>query len=274
MKRFMMVLCVGLILAMTAIAQASIDNFIADSNQFGYSGTVTNVTQNTAPVAFNSTPRDATVYFVNGATATSGYSAYNGYNAILSNWYQHPASNQNSGFFQLADESGVTTTSASGGWTQNGGLWDFTFTVSGANAPYPWSRLWQPDQGMAWGGTFNTYTYTITATGMTTYVAADGWRYNSTNPTGITGSFDGNFTSTQAVYGGPYDLTGRDTYDVHLDLNKNLFDSTNFNDLVYGYGDVQYSTFGAAVPEPATIIIWSLLGGLGLVFAWRKRKIA
>ena len=27
-----------------------------------------------------------------------------------------------------------------------------------------------------------------------------------------------------------------------------------------------------AVPEPTTIIIWSLLGGLGLVFAWRKRK--
>jgi hypothetical protein len=28
------------------------------------------------------------------------------------------------------------------------------------------------------------------------------------------------------------------------------------------------------VPEPSTIIIWSLLGGLGLVFAWRKRKAA
>jgi len=28
------------------------------------------------------------------------------------------------------------------------------------------------------------------------------------------------------------------------------------------------------VPEPATIIIWSLLGGLGLIFAWRRRKSA
>jgi hypothetical protein len=28
------------------------------------------------------------------------------------------------------------------------------------------------------------------------------------------------------------------------------------------------------VPEPTTIIIWSLLGGLGMVFAWRKRKSA
>ena len=28
----------------------------------------------------------------------------------------------------------------------------------------------------------------------------------------------------------------------------------------------------APIPEPTTIIIWSLLGGLGLVFAWRRRK--
>ncbi|MCC6123958.1 MAG: PEP-CTERM sorting domain-containing protein [Pirellulales bacterium] len=28
------------------------------------------------------------------------------------------------------------------------------------------------------------------------------------------------------------------------------------------------------VPEPSTIIIWSLLGGLGFVFAWRRRKAA
>jgi hypothetical protein len=29
-----------------------------------------------------------------------------------------------------------------------------------------------------------------------------------------------------------------------------------------------------AVPEAASIIIWSLLGGLGIVFTWRKRKVA
>jgi hypothetical protein len=28
------------------------------------------------------------------------------------------------------------------------------------------------------------------------------------------------------------------------------------------------------VPEPATLVIWSLFGGIGLVFAWRKRKSA
>ena len=30
----------------------------------------------------------------------------------------------------------------------------------------------------------------------------------------------------------------------------------------------------SATPEPSAILIWSLLGGLGLVFAWRKRKTA
>jgi hypothetical protein len=30
----------------------------------------------------------------------------------------------------------------------------------------------------------------------------------------------------------------------------------------------------SAVPELSPLIIWSVLGGLGLVFAWRKRKVA
>lgn len=30
----------------------------------------------------------------------------------------------------------------------------------------------------------------------------------------------------------------------------------------------------AEVPEPATIVIWSLLGALGLVYGWRRRKAA
>jgi hypothetical protein len=30
----------------------------------------------------------------------------------------------------------------------------------------------------------------------------------------------------------------------------------------------------STVPEPATIIVWSILGGLGCVFAWRRGKVA
>jgi hypothetical protein len=258
MKRLMVaVLGVGLVLAMTAVATASVDSFVAASNQFGYQGTVSNVTNpGNGPWAFP-TPRDASVYFTKNVP---GWGSYNGYNQILSNWFDHPTSNQNPGFFQLGDPNQATVTSATGGWTQNGSLWDFTMTVTGQNATYANStaRLWQPDADMAWGGTFTNYTYTLTATGMQTEVDGDGWRYNYVGnveqaPTGITGSFDATFVSTQEVYGGPSDLTGRDTYLVHLDFNETFWDDT-------GYTAATYSVFGAPVPEPATIIVWSLLG--------------
>ncbi len=32
--------------------------------------------------------------------------------------------------------------------------------------------------------------------------------------------------------------------------------------------------FAAAVPEPATLFIWSILGGLGFVFGWRRKRAA
>jgi hypothetical protein len=35
-----------------------------------------------------------------------------------------------------------------------------------------------------------------------------------------------------------------------------------------------FSTPVINIPEPITIIIWSLLGGLGIVFAWRRRRVA
>jgi hypothetical protein len=125
---------------------------------------------------------------------------------------------------------------------------------------------------MAWGGTFTEYTYTLTATGMST-VVTDGWRYNTVDPTGITGSFDATFVSTQAVYGGPSDLTGRDTYVVALVFGKTSWDGTNWSNTYEGVDYGNYSTFGAPVPEPATIIVWSLLGliaaGLDL---WRRKR--
>jgi hypothetical protein len=223
---------------------------------------VQNTTQNTASVTFNSTPRDGVVWFAQNAPGVTP----NG-NAIQSNWYQHPQSNQNPGFFQIND--GGTVASATASWTQNGSLWDFTCTVTGADATVAnsYSRLWQPDAGMAWGGTFTDYTYTLTATGMSTAIGAGGWRYNTVDPTGITGSFDATFVSTQAVYGGPSDLTGRDTYVVHLDFNKNLWDGTNWSDTYDGVNYGNYSTFGA-VPEPATMCLLGL-GALSLI---RRKK--
>jgi len=268
MRYLGIVAAVAVCLAVSVTAQA--DSFLADSNQFGYQGSVSNVTNpGTGPWTFPK-PRDAVIYFTQNVPL-AGYSG--NYNCVQSNWYQHPLTNQNPGFFQVND--GGTVTSATGGWTQNGCLWDFSMTVTGANATYAnsYSRLWQPDAGMAWGGTFTSYTYTLSATGMTTYVDVDGWRYNNVDPTGITGSFDGTFVSTQAVYRGPSDLTGRDTYVVHLDFDKTLWDGTAWSNTYEGYDYGNYSKFGAPVPEPVTMAGLMMAIG-GLVTYARKRRMA
>ena len=263
------VLLATLALLLSTVANAQIGDFLVDTNQVGYAGTVTNITKDLDAVAFP-TPRDAVVYFTNNVPL-AGYAEWGSYNQILSNWYQHSTSNQNPGFFQMSDgdndkaEPGEpfstidTATSAIGGWTQNGDLWDFTLTVTGIDATHPetGSRLWQPDAEHAWGGTFTQYSYTVTATGMETTVAADGWRYNSSNPASITGSFDGVFVSTQLAFHGPMVDPG-DIYVVHLDLNKDYWNGDNWSDTYGGYEYGTYSSFGAPVPEPATMCLLGL----------------
>jgi hypothetical protein len=64
----------------------------------------------------------------------------------------------------------------------------------------------------------------------------------------------------------------------YTDLGLDIGLYTMFTDPLSGWegkpstiwDDFQYGS--DATPEPATIVIWSLFGGLGLVFAWRKRK--
>lgn len=259
MKKLMTICAVMIVLAANSMAAT---DFLVDTNQFGYQGTVQNTTNpGTGPWLFP-TPRDGTAFFANNVP---GYTS--NYNAIQSNWYQHPMTNQNPGFFQIND--GGTVTSATATWTQNGATWDFTCTVTGANATYAnsYSRLWQPDQNMAWGGTFTEYTYTLTATGMSTAINVDGWRESTTDPTGITGSFDATFLSTQAVYKGPSDLTGRDTYVVSLVFDKAYWDATGWSDT---YGGVNYGNYSyfAAIPEPATMAIL----GLGVLMCRKFKK--
>ena len=76
-----------MVLAVSGLAQAAINDFLAARDQFGYQGTVSNVTDSTGPWTMP-TPRDAAVYFTGNVP---GYGAYNGYNTILSNWSGDPA---------------------------------------------------------------------------------------------------------------------------------------------------------------------------------------
>jgi hypothetical protein len=263
----LMTICLIAIISQVGMAGS---DFYAATNQIGYTGTIYNMTddpQGNNPWTFP-TPRDGVI------NVLRNFPGYDNWNAIQSNWYQHPTSNQNPGFFQIND--GGTVTSATASWTYNGSSWDFTCTVTGQNATYAnsTSRLWQPDINNAAGGTYTEYTYMLTATGMTTAVDATYGRYNTSSPVDITGTFDATFLLTYAgdaapdgrpegtEGGGPWEY-----YSVHLDFDNDLWDGTKWSDTYGGYTYGQYSDF-YVIPEPATMVLLGL-GGL-LVRKFRK----
>jgi hypothetical protein len=246
---------------------ATIGNFVAISNTFGYQGTVQDITSGSPAVAVP-TPRDAYLYFTNGVPAAIGTVGDN--NIVESNFSQSPESNQNPGFFQISEGTSAipSVTSASGVWTEeiaNPSLWDFTMTVNGTNATWPSSnaRLWRPNVGDAPGGTYSTYTYTVTAVGMNTTLD-DGWLISTTNPTSITGSFSDTFVPTDQPTMPPYTPITGDTYTASLNFSNTYFDGT-------GFTGSPYDVFAAPVPEPASLtLLGSALLGLGLVYLRRR----
>jgi hypothetical protein len=276
--KWLTTICAGGLILSAAVAAHASNAFLADSNQFGYTGTVQNVTLNTSPVS-TPTPRDASLFFAQNVPVTApDNGVVANANDMESNWYQQSVSNTNAGFFQIND-NGSTVTSAQAVWTQQvGGLWNFTCTITGANATIDSnSRLWQPDNGLAPGGTFNPYTYTLTATGMTTTVI-DGWRYNTDDPTGITGSFNATFLSTQPTQPGAGNATNTtrgDTYQAALTFDKTLYSSEGWNNVYEGVDYGYYSEFGAAVvpvPLPASAAVgFGMLAGFGVLLLARKR---
>lgn len=90
---------------------------------------------------------------------------------------------------------------------------------------------------------------------------------------------DGNTLNN--FFAAPFD--GNDTFadeGTHIGLRTSLGSgqSTSFTyDLAFGLtpADAQFAfTQANAVPEPSTVIIWSLLGGLSVALAWRRKRKA
>ena len=80
-------------------------------------------------------------------------------------------------------------------------------------------------------------------------------------------------------------FTGNPTDDVKFSCQtfqgnnciENIDCTFHGNDCTWEFknnSDLNCGKIEGSVPEPATAVIWSLLCGLGLIFAWRKRKAA
>lgn len=234
-------------------------DFYAMTNEIGYQGTIWNITDGTGPWT-TSTGRDAALYTTVGVPGSPNY------NYLLSNWSEHGASNTNNSFLQLAETGNPSVDSAVGSWDST--LKTFTVTVTGHDAPYPWSRFWQPDNGVAWGVTFTEYRYSFTATFASEAVVSDGWYVDSGSPLSIDGTFTGKFEVTADVNKNP--ITNGDLYGFDIAFSKSLFLPLDDRD-AYGNVPVLYSDFGAPVPVPVPGAV--LLGVLGLGYAGRKLRM-
>ena len=258
MKKLVAILMLA---ALIVPAMAAQTGFYAITNEIGYQGTIWNITDNSAPWQ-TTAGRDATLYV---AVGVPGWT--NDYNYLLSNWSEHSASNTNNSFIQLAETNNPSVTSTSAAWDSTSKV--FTVTVTGQNAPYPWSRMWQPDNGVAWGVTFTDYTYTFTATfDEAAAIDSDGWLSNTAAPVSIVGSFTGEFVVTYDVNKNP--ITDGDTYGFNIGFSKDMFVALDALD-AYGDQTSVYNYFGVAVvPVPGAVILGGI--GAGLVGWFKRRK--
>lgn len=252
MKKIIIGFSIVTIFVMCSITKA---DFYAYTNEIGYEGTIWNITDGTGPWS-TSTPRNANLFVVDNAP-----DFYSDYNQLLSSWFEHLPSNQNDSFIQMDDPENLYATSLSGGWDST--LKIFTITVSGQDNPYPYSRMWQPDNGVAWGVTLTDYTYTFTAEFASEAVIDNGWYVNSVDPDTIVGSFTGEFVVTYDVDKNP--ITDGDTYGFEINFSKEWFDDNISN--LYGYegAGIIINEFGAVVPVPGAVLLGIIgLGAVGI----------
>ncbi|HWP30337.1 MAG TPA: hypothetical protein VNK96_01230 [Fimbriimonadales bacterium] len=184
-------------------------SFFAFSERFGYTGTVS--VYNTFEDAksgknprFKDLPfpqRDGSIFLVLNAR-----SFWTDANIFLTNWYSNNgnnSNNQNAGFVQMYDINASNWKNHSGYWHSD--MQTFTAFAKGANATYPskehpedFARLWNagapPGSGESTKGTYLTYEYSLTATGLNAVDPdKDGFFENKTNATSYSGYFKGIF---------------------------------------------------------------------------------
>jgi hypothetical protein len=256
---------------------------IVSTARFGYSGTVTRYnTLADAQSGANATAvgtivqRDLGIGFFNNIPAYTANSNYIGtsWNYVSASAGGTP-SNVNAGFIQIGDFDASTITSASASW--NAGLDTFSFSLDGANAlasipgvaVNDYARLWNaPATTGSSGdtaGNFLSYHLDFTASGLAaTWSASDNTFMSQTDPTAVTGNFNGLFENTSSVGTGFY------TFDLALSLDSWVYDHRT--DLT---GTDQYASSVLAtptvIPEPATTP--ALIGLATAGFAlWLKRR--
>lgn len=196
-----------------ALSAPAPEKFLASSERFGYTGTVSvyatypqaMAQQNPIRSGIAFSQRDGSLYV---ARAMGG--EYGEFNAILTNWFSSPnrdgqgnPNNTNASFFQMYDADASNWQNQKGTWSKD--KKSFTVEGTGKRASYPsvedpgdFARLWNAGapagSGEATKGTFYSYEYKLTATGLDgRYDPASKLIKNTKNASGYSGYFRGIF---------------------------------------------------------------------------------
>jgi hypothetical protein len=273
-------------------------SFYASTDMFSYTGNVTRyatledaragagsiggpytLPSRATDAPYNTPSRDAGIYFVNNAPSyatnaniflTAWWYTTDAANGAYSGWGN--PNNTNTGFVQLYDAAGATSTASNAyfsGW--DGAYYtQFNMAVQGQNATYEnsYARLWHaPNEGGAGSltkGVFLDYGLTLTAGGLQgTYDPVTGLVQSTDHPDAVNGLFWAIFQNTNTT---DPSLNGYYVANFALGLDNWAYaQGAALN------GAFSPSEFGAPVPIPAAV--WLLGSGVvGLVALKRRRQ--
>jgi hypothetical protein len=304
MKRYqLLTLCVALCVILSTQAHA---DFFASTDRVSYTGTVTRygtladaqsganatgtyaIPDRVTDAPYNTGYRDAGIFFSSNAPNYSTNS-----NIFLTAWWYSTVentngkpkddtsgdryysgwgnpNNNNTGFIQLYDGDGSTSTAAKGYFSNySGGYYrNFNLQVAGGGADYAndWARLWQaPGVGGAGNltqGIFHSYNLNITFGGLQGSLLPGGWIEANNHPDSVTGTFTAIFQNTNTA-----DSQYHGYYAVNYTFGLDNWAYGQGNDALNG--DFSSSQFAAPVPIPAAF--WLLGSGLVGLVGLRRR---